>query len=332
MKEKKSKKLFAEWEEQSFIQFAMPYKNSDWKDNYKNAIKIVSKIINIITSYQKVLLIYKNSSSLKYINKNKNLIIKKIKINDIWCRDYGAISYKNLKTSEIELYNFQFNGWGLKYASNFDNQVTKKIGFKNKIIDKNMILEGGSFDFNGVDTLITTETCLLENNRNITMSKNKIDKKLKKLFGLKKVIWLKNGAIKGDDTDSHIDMLARFVNKNTIVYQTPNIAMEKELQNLKKDGFKIIPLPKIKSIYDFYDKDKNKKRKLPASYVNFLITNKAVILPIYNDKNSDKKVIKIFQKLFKDRKIIPINATELIKQNGSIHCISMNYAKEVNLQ
>jgi agmatine deiminase len=141
---------------------------------------------------------------------------------------------------------------------------------------------------------------------------------------LKKVIWLTHGFLEGDDTDSHIDTLARFVNRDTIVYvkcyDKSDIhykelnKMEKEL---KKTKFNLIPLPLPKPIYF-------ENEKLPATYVNFLIINRAVLVPIYNDKQ-DKKVIKIFQNLFPDRKIIPINSNTLIKQHGSIHCVTKEY-------
>jgi agmatine/peptidylarginine deiminase len=323
------KSLIAEWEEQSFIQFAMPHKNSDWKPYLKDAIKTFSIIINRITKTQKVIVLYSNRKDLKYLKNNSNLILKKMATNDTWCRDFGAISIKN--GDDIQLLDFGFNGWGLKYSSNFDNKTTKQIGFKNQICTKNLILEGGSIDFNGVDTLLTTSACLLESNRNPQYSKNKIEHILKYELGIKNIIWLNRGFLEGDDTDSHIDMLARFVSNDTIVYQSCDDKRDihyKELKlmekELKKTNFKLIKLPWIKPIY--FDKE-----RLPASYANFLITNKNVIVPLYRDKN-DKKALKIFNRIFPTRKVIGVDATTLIKQHGSIHCITMNYPKGVKLK
>ena len=234
--------------------------------------------------------------------------------------------------------DFIFNAWGAKYPADLDNVASAKIfeklqkmGFfdKNlvKFIQKNFILEGGSIETNG-KTLLTTTKCLLSPNRN-RLSQAQITKKLKKYLGIKKVIWLENGELLGDDTDSHIDNLARFIDKKTIVYvkcydkndahfRALN-AMECELQKKCKD-FNLVPLPLPKAIY-------YKNVRLPASYANFIFANGAILVPIFGDKKNDKIALDIFKKVVKNREIIPIDSRILIRQGGGIHCASMNVAQ-----
>ena len=233
---------------------------------------------------------------------------------------FGAISVKI--NNEIKLLDFKFNGWGLKFPSNYDNLISREIF--NIYKSYNFVLEGGSIDTNG-QVLLTTSQCLLEPNRNYPLTKEEIENFLKKELFVKEIIWLNNGFLEGDDTDSHIDTLARFVNENTIVYckceDKKDIhyeALQKMENELKKTKFNLIPLPLPSPKY-------YKNERLPATYANFLITNEAVILPIYEDKK-DKYVIDLFKKIF-NREIIPINANILIRQHGSIHCITKEYFK-----
>jgi len=310
--------LIPEWEKQELIQLVFPHKNTDWNCCLEEAIKTFSEIAYAIAQYQKVLICYEDKNTIQHL-KNKNFIFKKIKNNDTWARDFGAISVKI--NNKIKLLDFKFNGWGLKFPSNYDNTISRKIF--NIYKSYNFVLEGGSIDTNG-EVLLTTSKCLLEKNRNYPMNKNKIEKFLKKELFVKKIIWLNYGFLEGDDTDSHIDTLARFVNKNTIVYCKCNDKndihyeelknMEKELQKTK---FNLIPLPLPSAKY-------YKNERLPATYINFLITNEAIILPTYKDKK-DKYVYDLFKKIFKNKDIIPINANILIRQHGSIHCITKEY-------
>jgi len=319
-------KLPAEWEKQKFIQLVFPHKNSDWKYYLKDAELTFINIAENIAKYQKCLVICNDKKYTKQLFNNVNNIkFIQIKSNDTWSRDFGGITIFN--NTKKEILDFGFNGWGLKFASNLDNKITQKMLKKNiiKNVKKmDIILEGGSIDSNGNGTLLTTSECLLENNRNSYLSKKEIDKKLKKYFGLKNIIWLNNGFLKGDDTDSHIDTLARFVDKNSIVYNKcydKNDIHFKKLnkmeKELKKTNFNLIPIPLPKAIYF-------ENERLPATYANFLIINNAVLIPTYNNKY-DKKALKIFQKIFQNRDIIAIDCSTLIKQHGSLHCVTMQY-------
>ncbi len=310
--------LIPEWEKQEFIQLVFPHKNTDWECCLKDAVNTFSEIAYAIAQYEKVLICYEDENTISHL-KHKNFIFRKIQNNDTWARDFGAISVK--KENSIKLLDFKFNGWGLKFPANLDNQISRTLFH----IDKsyNFVLEGGSIDTNG-KTLLTTSKCLLEPNRNYPLTKEEIDDFLKKELFVDEIIWLNHGFLEGDDTDSHIDTLARFVNENTIVYckcNNKNDIHYKELakmeEELKKTGFDLIPLPLPKpKIWE--------NHRLPATYANFLIINDAVLLPVYDD-SKDRYVYDLFCEIFPNRNIIPINANTLIKQHGSIHCVTKEY-------
>ena len=313
--------LIPEWEKQTFVQLVFPHKNTDWACCLEEAIKTFSEIAYAIAQYEKVLICYEDENTVKHL-KHKNFIFKRINNNDTWARDFGAISVK--MNNKIKLLDFKFNGWGLKFPANYDNLISRKIFNIHK--SYNFVLEGGSIDTNG-KILLTTSRCLLEENRNYPLTKEEIEEFLKKELFINKVIWLNYGFLEGDDTDSHIDTLARFVNENTIVYckceDKKDIHYEelkKMEEELKKTDFNLIPLPLPNPKY--WD-----NHRLPATYANFLIINNAVLLPIYEDKK-DKYVYDLFCEIFPEREIVPINANTLIKQHGSIHCITKEYFNE----
>lgn len=313
--------LIPEWEKQSLVQLVFPHKNTDWACCLDEAIKTFTEIAYAIAQHQKVLICYEDKNTITHL-KHKNFIFRKVKNNDTWARDFGAISVKI--NNDVKLLDFKFNGWGLKFPSNYDNTISRKLFNIHK--SYNFVLEGGSIDTNG-EVLLTTSKCLLEENRNYPMTKEEIEEFLKKELFVKKVIWLNHGFLEGDDTDSHIDTLARFVNRDTIVYckcEDKNdihyTELKKMEEELKKTSFNLVPIPLPSPKYW-------NNHRLPATYANFLIINNAVLLPIYEDEK-DKYVYDLFTEIFKDREIIPINANTLIKQHGSIHCITKEYFDE----
>ena len=329
--------LPAEWEVQSGILLTWPHANSDWKDNLDEIGQVYLDMCKAISQYEKLLIICYDIQHKETIEElfNNNAIPKEAyhlsicKTNDTWCRDYGPITVRNDGTLQIN--NFVFNSWGNKYNSELDNSVSMhlyKEGFfnSNEIINCNFILEGGSIESDGHGTLLTTSHCLLK--RHPDKSKTEIEALLKKYLGANTVHWLDHGALSGDDTDSHIDNLARFVNHDTIVYCTihdekhPDYdslkQMESELTKLKKDNgdsYKLIPITNPDNI-------KHNGKVLPASYINFLIINQAVLVPAYNVPQ-DHDALEILQQCFPDRRIIGIRSNALIKQFGGLHCASM---------
>lgn len=307
-------RLPAEWEEQKALLVSYPHKNSDWQKYLNEIEEFFNSFIKIVSKYQKVIVLCKMVPKI-YI---KNVEFIKVETNDIWVRDYGPITVFN--NNKKELLDFTFNGWGLKYPANYDNLVNRKV-FKTKKIG--FVLEGGSIDTNGEGVLLTTSKCLLHPNRNPYLTKKEIEEHLQKFFGIRKILWLNSGILLGDDTDSHIDMLARFVNSTTIAYikcdnkDDPHYEELKKMEReLKTFGYKLIELPWVDA--KFFN-----NKRLPASYANFVIINGAVIVPLYNDSN-DKEAIKIFKKIFPNRDIIGLDASVLIRERGSIHCSCIN--------
>ncbi len=309
------KRIPAQWEKQESILMVMPHVNSDWVDNLQSAKSVFIKIASSICYKQKLILICDDIEATKemfcYVN---NITFVKIDTNDTWIRDFGPISI--FENDKRVLLDFQFNGWGNKYECTLDNGVTKKL-FKEAISD-DFVLEGGSIESDGCGTIMTTSSCLLNPNRNPHLNKKQIEEKLKHTFGAKRILWLENMRLEGDDTDGHVDMFARFIDKETIIF-ADMLDVKKQLENFRTiDGkpYRLIPLPIPSPKY------KNDK-KLPASYANFLIINEAVLLPVYDDL-LDEEVIVLFKKLFPTREVIPINSLRLIEEGGSIHCSTIN--------
>ncbi|NLO70930.1 MAG: agmatine deiminase family protein [Porphyromonadaceae bacterium] len=336
----------AEWEPQSFVQLTYPHDETDWSYMLDEVLSCFDNIAKEIVKRQNLLVVCKNKEQvkerLKELPQDKITYIQ-IQTNDTWARDHGGISV--FKKGKPYVLDFTFNGWGMKFAANLDNQITRQL-FENNIFSrkvkyknrKNFILEGGSIESDGKGTIMTTTECLLSDNRN-NLSKIKIEKKLKKYLGAERVLWLSYGYLEGDDTDSHIDTLARFCDKNTIAYvkcEDKDDAhyeelkkMEKELYSfspLAKEGtYNMIPLPMADPVFD---EDGN---RLPATYANFLIINGAVLVPTYNSPK-DEIAKNQLQKAFPDREIVGIDCTALIKQHGSLHCVTMQYCTSLLTQ
>jgi agmatine/peptidylarginine deiminase len=273
-------------------------------------------------------LITRNPKSLFTSAEQKNILFIEDEYNDTWARDYAPISV--IEDGIPTLKNFIFNGWGNKFDANLDNQISESLlkkGVYKNLFNVNFILEGGSIESNGNGTILTTKKCLLNSNRNTKLTTKDIEAVLRKELHAKQILWLKEGEIIGDDTDAHVDTLARFINQETIVFvkcydqNNPNFEslskMETELKkftNLNGEPFKLIPIPLPQIIEN--------GNHLPATYANFLITNKQVLLPTYNCPE-DNTVIELFNFLFPNKEIEPVYCGEIIKQNGSLHCLTM---------
>ncbi len=329
------KYLIAEFEEQSFTQIIFPHANTDWCCCLDEAQSTFINIINTITKYQKCLVICANLEDTKNrFKKNDNLYFVQYETNDCWARDISALCVKDGK--RIKLLDFEFNSWGDKFESNLDNNMTKNLLkiYSKKSSHINFVLEGGAIESNGIDSILTTSKCMLNKNRNPNLNPLEITQKLNKYFGATKILYLNYGYLAGDDTDSHIDTLARFINKDTIMYvacDDENDEHYAELQMMKKEleimadehNFKLITLPLPSAIYE-------KEQRLPATYANFLFVNGAVIVPTYGVKE-DEEALNIFKNSFKDRDIVGIDSSTLIKQYGSLHCVCMNFASGVTI-
>ena len=332
----------AEWADQSGVMLTWPHEKTDW-DNMLEEIEVCfTAIVKAIAEREKVLIVCPDKLSLsRKLKKCRigNIIFAEIATNDTWARDHGAITV--IEEGKLTLYDFTFNGWGMKFASNLDNQITNSLYqkgvFRNEIHYKNLqnlILEGGSIESDGEGTLMTTRACLLSANRNQFLSEDQITSVLKELFGLQQILWLSSGYLAGDDTDSHIDTLARFCDPETIAYvKCDDIhdehfdalkSMQMELMSfrtLKNQPYKLIALPMADTIFDG-------DLRLPATYANFLIINGAVLVPFY-DSPKDKIAESQLQKAFPDHEIVGIDCRSLILQHGSLHCVTMQFPKGV---
>ncbi|EAI8646088.1 agamatine deiminase [Campylobacter lari] len=318
------RKSIAEWQKQELLLLSLPHENSDWKPYLEEILQSYEEFVKAVANFQKVLLIAPSEKDFQRFKHIKNVDFFKCDTNDTWIRDFGAIDV--CEDDKLIGLDFTFNAWGDKFQSTLDNAVNSKL-FAQKLNGKlekiDFILEGGSIDFNGQGVMLTTSACLLNENRNSHLNKEKIDQKLKEIFGLKEIIWLENGFIKGDDTDSHVDTLARFINEKTIAYcvckdendehYAPLKAMEDEL---KKTGFDLLELPLPKPLYF-------EGKRLGATYANFVFVNGGLIVPTYNDEN-DALVLENLQKACKDRKVVGVDARVFLRENGSLHCSCQN--------
>ena len=316
---------------------SFPHEDTDWaEDGLQEALSPFVRIAQAIAYSEAVYIICKdkNKISSMFCNTN-NMTFIELPTNDTWIRDYGYISI--FEDGKKRLLDFTFDGWGGKFEASLDNSVNSALHKKGYMgitpLEKvDFVLEGGSIDSDGDGTILTTTKCLCNPNRNGGLSKKEVERKLNEKLGAKRVLWLDNGYLAGDDTDSHIDTLARFVNKETIVYVKCDNKddehyealkkMYEELKTFKRSDNKpyiLVPLPMTEAIYN------KKGDRLPATYANFLICNDTLIYPTYGDKN-DKVVDAIFKKLFPNKEIIPINSRKLIEQGGSLHCSTMQVA------
>jgi len=329
----------AEWEQHSSTWLAWPFNVDTWKpDDLCVVENTYLKIIRHLVKGEHINILIEDASSQNRVTSllnasglnTKQIHFHEIITNDVWIRDFGPnfIIRESSTGRQIAINRWQFNSWGQKYDWEKDNEACEKIVRESKLpwFDPKIVLEGGAIDVNGKGICLTTSSCLLNTNRNGVLSAEKMEKYLKSYLGIKKIVWL-DGALKGDDTDGHVDNLARFVNPSTIVYISEEdksdanyLGLKDIEETLKKardlDGkpFALIPLPMPGVI-----KDDN--FRLPASYANFFIGNNAVLVPEFND-SKDVIAQKTLKACFPKKEIVPIDSRILIKGQGGIHCIT----------
>lgn len=334
----------AEWDARvSTILMAYPNRHTDWLDNLQEARKCYDEIIDTLLNRasMKVMLLGIEHEYSEYFEQHlsKHPLLTKVEdipYNDTWARDFGPITVE--RNGTIDYLDFKFNGWGLKFSSNNDNLICRNLRASGLLHEnrrfinmQDIVLEGGSIESDGQGTILTTSECLLSPNRNAALTKRQITNMLKKRLGAERVLWLDYGAIPGDDTDSHIDTLARFVDAQTIVYVKSFHsddsngkelqAMERQLKRFKTAGgkpYRLFALPQPKPIYDA-----DGTSMVPATYANFLITPRAVLMPVYRQPETDRRALETLTTIFSEREVIPIDCTPLIMQHGSLHCVTM---------
>jgi len=338
-------RLPAEWEPQDAVLLTWPHRQTDWNWILEEVTELYEALATVICDYADLIIalpeaeITKVRERLEAMGAEMDYIaFYPCETNDTWARDHGPLTV--VTSQGLKLLDFQFNGWGGRFASDLDNQITQHLfsqqAFPQATLETmDWVLEGGSVETDGRGTLLTTAACLLNKNRNPTLSKADLEVRLKAAFGVTKVNWLHHGYLAGDDTDSHIDTLARLCPNNIIVYTACDDEtdehyaelklMEAELQSMTDaEGlpYSLMPLPWPGAVLNDDDEP------LPATYANFLIINEAVLVPLY-DLPSDEYALEVIFQAFPGYEILGIPCSTLIEQGGSLHCITMQIPEGV---
>ena len=329
----------AEWEPHSGTWLTWPHNAETWPNqNMKHVEAEYLQIIKAITPGEAVQILVQDKDTEKEIDRllrAENIDISQVKLfdiptNDSWIRDYGPnfLACEIEGHTELAINNWDFDSWGRRYKWELDDLVGSIISEKLEVesYKPGIVLEGGAIEVNGLGTCLTTDSCILNPNRNGGIRREQMEKYLNNYLGASKIVWL-NGDLEGDDTDGHIDNLARFVNPTTIVCsfeeneKDPNhiglkLNYERLLAAKDQNGnpFKIIPLPMPGYVG-------SNRERLPASYANFYIANHTVLVPVYDHAN-DEKALEILAALFPEREVQPILCKTLIWGLGAVHCLT----------
>ncbi|MFQ5642976.1 MAG: agmatine/peptidylarginine deiminase [Thiogranum sp.] len=342
------RRMPAEWEPQSGVMLTWPRADGDWAATLPEVEAVFHTIATEIARRETVLI---NCASAAQSSRVRdfliasgapagNIVTTVTASNDTWARDYGALTV--LVREQPLLLDFTFNGWGGKHPARLDNAINGQLLQQGRFGHTScqtvaLVLEGGSIDSDGAGTLLTTASCLLQPGRNPGLSRQQLTTELRGLLGAQRLLWLEHGGLEGDDTDGHIDMLARFCDATTIAFQAcdePGYSrydelqdMARELQQLRTAGgepYRLVSLPWPGPRFD------NNGGRLPASYANFLVLNGAVLVPAYDDPADDTAAQQL-QTCFPAREVVQVPCLPLIEQYGSLHCLTMQFPSGVEL-
>ncbi|MBO7609365.1 MAG: agmatine deiminase family protein [Muribaculaceae bacterium] len=334
--------FIAEWEPQQAVMIAWPHAGTDWASMLGRVQECYRRIASAIAEDEPLIIVTPEPDvvrqQLAHID-NSRLTIVQCDTDDTWTRDYGPLA--TLTTDGIKLLDFTFNAWGMKFAASHDNLVTNNLAkqgiFPYSIENhRDMVLEGGSIECDGNGTIMTTAECLLSPNRNAAWNKIRIEQELCHRLGARQILWLEHGFVPGDDTDSHIDTIARFAPGGVILHTTAHESSKEyaEMQLMIKqlasftdaDGnpYRLVALPAPPVLTD------EDGQRMPATYANFLITNHSVLVPTYGNPETDAEALRIIQGVFTDRKAIGIDCLPLIEQHGSLHCATMQIPRQLH--
>lgn len=328
----------AEFDKHTATWLSWPHKEASWPGKIDSIFPVYAEFVKVLTEGEIVNINVADEAMKKRAIKWLELAqvnLSRVQFffhptNDAWCRDHGPAFLINprAQTKKV-IVDWGYNAWGGKYPPfDLDDNIPTLIGrhFNIPVLYPGIVMEGGSVDFNGKGTVLTTSSCLLNKNRNPNLSQRQIESFLSRYYGVENILWLGDGIV-GDDTDGHIDDLTRFVNHNTVVSVVEHDKRDENYQPLQdnlralskmrlEDGSQInvieLPMPSA-IVYD--------GMRLPASYANFYISNKHVIVPTFRDKN-DEEALEILQEAFPDRKVVGLDSTDIIWGLGSFHCLS----------
>lgn len=333
-------RLLPEWHPQDAVQLTWPGPESDWAPMLERIEATMEAMVVAIARYENVLISVPTTLVRTHLARRFSLLgvpaerltLVVAEADDTWARDHGPLAVEC--DGKLVLNDYVFTGWGGKFPAARDNTLTRRLAaagaYACPVSERGLVLEGGAIESDGEGTLLTTEACLLNPNRNPGLDRRAVEEWLHADFGVTRVLWLSHGNLEGDDTDSHVDTLARFCDPATIAYvhcddeQDPHYpalaAMEAELKALRRaDGqpYRLVPLPWPKACLDPED-----GHRLPATYANFLIINGAVLVPTYGDA-VDTRALNALAEAFPERDIVPIDCHSVIRQHGSLHCLTM---------
>jgi agmatine deiminase len=332
--------LPAEWARQDAVLLTWPHAQSDWKPWLTEVEPVFVAIAREVAKRETLIVSCHDEPHKEHVRSLLNdagvtmeaVYLYTIPSNDTWVRDHGPITVRN--NGKPQLLDFTFNGWGCKHKHDLDNLVSRRLhqagAFNAAPLESlELVLEGGAIDSDGEGTLLTTSECMFSPKRNPEYDQAGYETLFAKLFGIKQVLWLEHGQLEGDDTDGHVDTLARFTDPHTIAYVScddesdshyPELAkMKAQLETFRdRQGkpYQLVPLPLPAPICN------DEGDRLPATHANFLIINGAVLVPIYDDP-SDAISLENLRGCFPDREIVAINCNPLIQQYGSLHCVTM---------
>ena len=319
VKEEMRVTLPAEWEEQEMVQLTWPHEGTDWAPMLREITATYVQMARAIAERETLLIVAPDTNGVRQLlsaelseRQMANIIFHRCPTNDTWARDHAFLTL-----SDGTLLDFCFNGWGEKFEASLDNAINRSLvkGNQNSqfsilnsqfsILNSqfyeshlDFVLEGGSIESDGRGTVYTTRCCLLAPHRNQPLTEAQIEEELKRRLRADRIVWLDDEPLPGDDTDGHIDTLARILPDGTLLR---------------------LPLPD-----PIYDEDGS---QLPATYANYLIINGAVLVPTYGQPENDRRAIERIREAFPDREMIPIDARPIIRQHGSVHCCAMQYPK-----
>jgi agmatine/peptidylarginine deiminase len=339
--------LPAEWQPQSAVQIIWPHPDMDWAPILSAAETSFSDIAVAVARRQPLLVVVRDSdheARVRHLLRKAdcppaNCRFALAASEDTWARDCGPLTV--LGPHGPVLIDFEFNGWGGKFPSARDNALTLQLAEQGifgdvPLIRPGRVLEGGAIESDGRGTLLLRSRCVIDERRNPGFGQARMEELLSHWLGAERFLWLEHGDLLGDDTDGHIDTLARFTESGAIVYQAcddtedphyePLQAMAAALGRFESPDerpYDLIPLPLPAPIHDPED-----GRRLPASYANFLVINGAVLAPVYDDP-ADTEAMKRLGATFPGREVLPIDCRSLIRQSGSLHCVTMQYPEGV---
>lgn len=335
--------LPAEWNSQWGVQLTWPHEDTDWLPILNEVTECYLNMSQAIASRENLLVVTPHPARVRALLESRlsseemgRVSLCEMPTNDTWARDHGFITLLEAD-GKRRLLDFQFNGWGMKFAAEKDNRICRTLMQQGAIEGTyedhlDFVLEGGSIESDGHGTILTTQQCLMAPHRNQPLTQEQIEERLKASLHAHRVLWLTHGTLAGDDTDGHVDTLARLCPHDTIAYvQCTDTAdehyeelhlMEEELKAMHThEGapYRLLPLPMAEPAFD------DEGNRLPATYANFLFVNGAILLPTYGTPATDQEAISRMQQAFPEYEITGIDCRPLIIQHGSLHCCTMQF-------